>query len=264
MLQDGRHFCRAPPLRKDDLPSGGTVQCTGTSAGTSDDHPNCQIAGEDKGSAGGIGENGTKHGGGEGDSEYGGRDDGQVSDARRKRRRHGGKTAIGVFYTGHCLQDEASVGEKLTDMHHRPLKYDKVLVDAECTHDGSIKHLAKFSQWGWDSFERRFLEPSRLRDLAQLQAGLLRVGFHQLRPGGALIYSTCSFARAQNEDIVAALLEEEPRAWLMPIDSLAGAPCRPGALEHTIRFEPRLSKTSGLFIARLGKLPDSQVQLQGA
>ena len=28
------------------------------------------------------------------------------------------------------------------------LLYDKVLVDAECTHDGSIKHLAKFEKWG--------------------------------------------------------------------------------------------------------------------
>ena len=28
-------------------------------------------------------------------------------------------------------------------------------MDAECTHDGSIKHLAKFAQWGWDTFERR-------------------------------------------------------------------------------------------------------------
>ena len=31
--------------------------------------------------------------------------------------------------------------------------YDKVLVDAECTHDGSIKHLAKFDSWGWHTFE---------------------------------------------------------------------------------------------------------------
>ena len=54
--------------------------------------------------------------------------------------------------------------------------YDRVLVDAECTHDGSIKHLAKFAQWGWESFEARFLEPSRLDSLATLQRGLLRVG----------------------------------------------------------------------------------------
>ena len=80
--------------------------------------------------------------------------------------------------------------------------YDKVLVDAECTHDGSIKHLAKFESWGWETFEQvelavisrdlalsrscsppdlllistfftcgqRFLQPERLATLRELQA----------------------------------------------------------------------------------------------
>ena len=32
----------------------------------------------------------------------------------------------------------------------------EVLVDAECTHDGSIKHLEKYATWGWESLERLF------------------------------------------------------------------------------------------------------------
>ena len=52
----------------------------------------------------------------------------------------------------------------------------------------------------WDTFERRVLDPSRLTQLPLLQPALLRTGFRLLRRGGALIYSTCSFARAQNED----------------------------------------------------------------
>ena len=32
----------------------------------------------------------------------------------------------------------------------------QVLVDAECTHDGSLKHIVKFNKWGWESFEKRF------------------------------------------------------------------------------------------------------------
>ena len=56
---------------------------------------------------------------------------------------------------------------------------------------------------------------ARLTELASLQVALLRAGFRVLRPGGALIYSTCSFARAQNEDIVAQLLHEQPRAKLL-------------------------------------------------
>lgn len=37
----------------------------------------------------------------------------------------------------------------------------KVLVDAECTHDGSIKHIQKFEQWGWTTLERRVLDAER-------------------------------------------------------------------------------------------------------
>jgi hypothetical protein len=47
--------------------------------------------------------------------------------------------------------------------------YDCVLVDAECTHDGSVKHITKFDQWGWDSFERRFLDPQRIATITELQ-----------------------------------------------------------------------------------------------
>ncbi|KOO28034.1 s-adenosyl-l-methionine-dependent methyltransferase domain-containing protein [Chrysochromulina tobinii] len=132
--------------------------------------------------------------------------------------------------------------------------YDRVLVDAECTHDGSIKHLAKFAQWGWETFERRFLDTERLTSLTTLQAALLAAGFRALKPGGTLVYSTCSFARAQNEAIVEAFVRAEPRAELVPIESLRGAPCRAGDVPHTLRFEPRISQTSGLFVAKLTKL----------
>ena len=132
--------------------------------------------------------------------------------------------------------------------------YDRVLVDAECTHDGSIKHLAKFAQWGWETFEKRVMDAERLDALAALQLNLLRVGFRSLRAGGTLVYSTCSFARAQNEAVVAALLDEAPHARLEPVPTLQHAPCRAGTLPHTLRFEPRTSHTSGLFVARLTKL----------
>ena len=66
-----------------------------------------------------------------------------------------------------------------------------MLVDAECTHDGSLRHIAKFQQWGWPTFERRVLGAKRLRALALLQRGLLLNGFRLLKPGGVLIYATC-------------------------------------------------------------------------
>lgn len=42
-------------------------------------------------------------------------------------------------------------------------------MDAECTHDGSVKHVEKFEKWGWDTFERRVLDPKRIGELRNLQ-----------------------------------------------------------------------------------------------
>lgn len=47
--------------------------------------------------------------------------------------------------------------------------YDKVLVDAECTHDGSIAHILKYEKWGWDTFEKNFMDPNRIDTIAELQ-----------------------------------------------------------------------------------------------
>ena len=176
----------------------------------------------------------------------------------RKRRRH---EQHGAFFLGSDLDGAGAAAASAAVVDESPAaaagSYDRVLVDAECTHDGSIKHLAKFAQWGWDTFERRFLQPERLTDLAKLQMELLRSGYRVLKPGGTLVYSTCSFAKAQNEEIVSALLAEAPGASLVPIAKLEGAPCKAGALPHTLRFEPRTSKTSGLFVACLTKSSSS-------
>lgn len=49
----------------------------------------------------------------------------------------------------------------------------QVLVDAECTHDGSIKHIQKFEQWGWKTLSRRVLDAERTDDLTVLQVCFL-------------------------------------------------------------------------------------------
>lgn len=200
--------------------------------------------------------------------------------------------------------------------------YSKVLVDAECTHDGSIKHVAKFAAqstaggnsnsfggWGWESFERRVLDPERIAAVTGLQQALLWNGFRLLAPvavagdarsvefpphgSAALVYSTCSFSRNQNEDVVAWLLKHCPSARVVRIggwspcketsaaqavvttdesdaavvDSNGGEgsggadhllqpwPCRESPfLANTLRFDPVTSGTSGLFVAKIIKL----------
>ncbi|KAI7724863.1 hypothetical protein M8C21_006977, partial [Ambrosia artemisiifolia] len=119
--------------------------------------------------------------------------------------------------------------------------YDKVLVDAECTHDGSIKHIQKFENWGWTTLERRVLDAERTDDLAVLQFRLLTNGFKLLKVGGYLVYSTCSLTYAQNEDIVEKFLSLNPCAELLDIDGSKCWPCKSGRIPKTLRSNEHAS-----------------------
>lgn len=133
--------------------------------------------------------------------------------------------------------------------------YDKVLVDAECTHDGSIKHVQKFEQWGWQTLQRRVLDAERTDTLTMLQLQLLSNGFRLLKVGGSLVYSTCSLTVAQNEEVVERFLLQNASSELQEIDSSKYWPCKGGRLSKTLRFNPLTSQTSGLFVAKFTKLP---------
>ncbi|PON89349.1 RNA (C5-cytosine) methyltransferase, subfamily [Trema orientale] len=132
--------------------------------------------------------------------------------------------------------------------------YDKVLVDAECTHDGSIKHIQKFEHWGWKTLQRRVLDAERTDNLTVLQLKLLSNGFRLLKAGGFLVYSTCSLTIAQNEDVVEQFLKENASAELLEIEAAKSWPCRSGWIPKTLRFDPVTSQTSGLFVAKFKKL----------
>ncbi|XVF18039.1 hypothetical protein REPUB_Repub10bG0177100 [Reevesia pubescens] len=98
----------------------------------------------------------------------------------------------------------------------REAKLVAVLVDAECTHDGSVKHIQKFEHWGWRTLQRRVLDAERKDSLTVLQLKLLTNGFRLLKVGGLLVYSTCSLTFAQNEEIVEHFLKENASAEILP------------------------------------------------
>eukprot|EP01023_Acetabularia_acetabulum_P022440 TRINITY_DN22078_c0_g1_i3.p1 TRINITY_DN22078_c0_g1~~TRINITY_DN22078_c0_g1_i3.p1 ORF type:complete len:494 (-),score=70.80 TRINITY_DN22078_c0_g1_i3:196-1677(-) len=135
--------------------------------------------------------------------------------------------------------------------------FDYVLVDAECSHDGSIKHIEKYqTQWGIETLSTRIPWIENQEQLCKLQMALLRNGFKNLKVGGVLVYSTCSFCRSQNEDIVEQFLEvEKGNAQKLELDFAAGTPCKFLDGEKSMaRFDPVVSQTSGLFVAKLTKV----------
>jgi 16S rRNA (cytosine967-C5)-methyltransferase len=81
--------------------------------------------------------------------------------------------------------------------------FDAALVDVPCSNTGVIARRPE---------ARLGLTPPKLRSLVSVQGQLLRQAAHCVRPGGRLVYSTCSIEPAENEEIVAEFLAENP-AW---------------------------------------------------
>ena len=79
--------------------------------------------------------------------------------------------------------------------------FDKVLIDAPCSGEGMFrKEEAAITDWSQETVEM----------CARRQAGILDAGAQLLRPGGRLVYSTCTFAPEENEQTVAAFLQRNP------------------------------------------------------
>jgi len=92
----------------------------------------------------------------------------------------------------------------------------------------------------------------------------MKQGWHMLKPGGIMVYSTCSLSIRQNEDNVAwflnefrdAQLEKIPHFNIPPaeIKQQQGHPALQKVIEATcLRFDPISSNTSGFFVARFLK-----------
>ena len=79
--------------------------------------------------------------------------------------------------------------------------FDRVLIDAPCSGEGMFrKEEAAITDWS----------PETVEMCARRQAEILASGAAMVRPGGRLVYSTCTFAPAENEEAIAQFLEQHP------------------------------------------------------
>lgn len=144
-------------------------------------------------------------------------------------------------------------GETFGRQH--PAEFDRVLVDAPCSAEGRflIHEPASF----------RFWKPAKVHEMAHKQQRLLRAGLEALRPGGVLVYSTCTFAPEENEGVVSSALAScGPDVSLEPIP-FALTNRMPGLARWEDRtFHPSIGRTmrvlptrdmEGFFIARFRK-----------
>jgi 16S rRNA (cytosine967-C5)-methyltransferase len=132
---------------------------------------------------------------------------------------------------------------------HEPAAYDRVLVDPPCSDLGTLAGRP----------DARWRKTAGLpEEIAGLQAEILRAGADAVRPGGTLVYSTCTISPIENERLVAAFLAEREDFEaddLVADQRAAAAPDgpvweHPGVPRH-LQTLPHRDGTDGFFIARL-------------
>lgn len=143
--------------------------------------------------------------------------------------------------------------------------FDKILVDAPCSGEGMFrKEEAAVTDWSEET----------VLMCARRQAEILHSASVMLRPGGRLVYSTCTFAPKENEASVSAFLRAHPDFSVEETFAPWFSPGRPDwisdpmpGLEKTFRLMPHRLLGEGHYCAVLrkaGDTPGSEVPLEPA
>lgn len=122
--------------------------------------------------------------------------------------------------------------------------FDKILVDAPCSGEGMFRHdPTAVTEW----------TPASPEACAARQAEILDSAAKMLRPGGTMVYSTCTFSTAENEGSMDAFLARHPDFEAMPVYVSFGRPAWNG---HAVRIWP-MDGGEGHFAALLRSKEDT-------
>jgi 16S rRNA C967 or C1407 C5-methylase (RsmB/RsmF family) len=134
--------------------------------------------------------------------------------------------------------------------------FDRILLDVPCSCEGTYRKYPKVLQ-------QQKLKPGELFH-SGLQLALIRRAYHLLKPGGRLVYSTCTFRPEENELIVSRFLQHNPDMRIYKPELAEGLVLSPGLsvwdgveygaeLKQTIRIWPHHNDTGGFYIAVMEK-----------
>ncbi|NOZ80248.1 MAG: RsmB/NOP family class I SAM-dependent RNA methyltransferase [DPANN group archaeon] len=136
-------------------------------------------------------------------------------------------------------------------------QFDRILVDAPCSGTGTIRKSLK---------TLRIWNPNMVRRISGQQRQLLESAYQNLKPGGVIVYSTCTLEPEEDEGIISWLLHKHEDIHTEKIDrgrlpglktskvvtSFGGVDFHPG-VKDCIRIWPQDNDTEGFFICRLVK-----------
>ena len=132
-----------------------------------------------------------------------------------------------------------------------PATFDMIMVDAPCSGEGMFRK---------DDTAIREWSPDNVLHCASRQKGILEQAVVALRPGGYLVYATCTFSLEENEMVVDDFLQKHPDFELIPVceavkhytsDGISFSGCSCQNLYDARRFYPHRSRGEGQFMAVL-------------
>ena len=129
--------------------------------------------------------------------------------------------------------------------------FDRILLDAPCSGEGMFRK---------DESVIRAWDPEKPLRCAAVQKELILQAADMLRPGGELLYSTCTFSRTENEEVIGFALKNRPELQLVPIPVREGFAQGSPGFEPCVRLWPHRISGEGHFLALLRK--GGSVQLQ--
>ncbi|EPC1069233.1 TPA: 16S rRNA (cytosine(1407)-C(5))-methyltransferase RsmF [Enterobacter hormaechei] len=126
-----------------------------------------------------------------------------------------------------------------------PEAFDAILLDAPCSGEGVVrKDPDALKNWSVESN----------LEIAATQRELIDSAFHALRPGGTLVYSTCTLNRDENEDVCLWLKQRYADAVeFLPLDTLFDSASHAATPEGFLHVFPQIYDCEGFFVARLRK-----------
>ncbi|MCD7763877.1 MAG: RsmB/NOP family class I SAM-dependent RNA methyltransferase [Lachnospiraceae bacterium] len=140
--------------------------------------------------------------------------------------------------------------------------FDKILVDAPCSGEGMFrKDPALIAAW----------EEKGPESYAPLQKEILSCAIQMLKPGGMLLYSTCTFSEKEDEAVISFALEHFPELELVPLEKEPGfsdgislsspdtAEALAGDLHRCVRIYPHRVSGEGHFLALFKKKSDKGI-----
>jgi len=162
----------------------------------------------------------------------------------------------GVINTIITKKEGVSLCNKLKKQN---IQFDRILVDAPCSGEGTLRSSPKtYVMWNIKTVNK----------LSKIQRQLFSAAFELLKVGGEIIYSTCTHAPEENEEIVDFILDNfKNKIKILPVNLPKELNPRPGVLNWqdknynkdvklSVRIYPHDSNTEGFFIAKFKKIKD--------